>query len=63
MKYRIDYIRIYQDPLAISTTCDPKGYETTAYIADHPKAYQDANKTSWADAGYDWPTNSFMDKC
>ncbi|KAF7588685.1 hypothetical protein BBP40_005318 [Aspergillus hancockii] len=60
---RFDYIRIYQDPDNISMTCDPPGYETTDYIAKHPKAYQNPNKTTWAGAGYDWPKNSFMNQC
>lgn len=44
---RFDYIRIYQDPNSISVTCDPPGYETTSYIANHAKAYEDVNVTSW----------------
>ncbi|KAG2413279.1 beta-glucan synthesis-associated protein KRE6 [Aspergillus terreus] len=60
---RFDYIRIYQDPDHQSVTCDPPGYETTDYIAKHPKAYNNFNKTTWADAGYDWPKNSFMHGC
>ena len=32
---RLDYIRIYQDEDG-ELTCDPTGYETTSYIADHP---------------------------
>lgn len=46
-KMRFDYIRIYQDPDHVSVTCDPPGYETTDYIAKHPKAYQNFNKTTW----------------
>ncbi|KAE8328099.1 beta-glucan synthesis-associated protein-domain-containing protein [Aspergillus sergii] len=60
---RFDYLRIYQDPDNISLTCDPPGYETTEYIAKHPKAYQNVNKTTWTDAGYEWPKNSFMHEC
>lgn len=44
---RVDYIRIYQDPESESVTCDPPGYPTTAYIADHPKAYLNPNMTLW----------------
>ncbi|KAI9738437.1 MAG: hypothetical protein M1818_005334 [Claussenomyces sp. TS43310] len=44
---RFDYVRIYQDPNAISLTCDPPGYPTTDYIANHPEAYQNPNKTLW----------------
>ncbi|KAI9042891.1 SKN1/KRE6 family beta-glucan synthesis-associated protein [Aspergillus affinis] len=60
---RFDYIRIYQDPDEVSVTCDPPGYETTDYIKEHPNAYNNVNKTTWADAGYDWPKNSFMHGC
>jgi hypothetical protein len=44
---RFDYIRIYQDPDEVSVTCDPPGYETTEYIAKHPNAYRNVNKTTW----------------
>lgn len=44
---RFDYIRIYQDPHNVSVTCDPPGYETTEYISKHPKAYRNANATTW----------------
>ncbi|KAE8348494.1 beta-glucan synthesis-associated protein-domain-containing protein [Aspergillus coremiiformis] len=60
---RFDYIRIYQDPDNISLTCDPPGYETTEYIAKHPNAYQNINKTTWSAAGYEWPKNSFVHGC
>ncbi|KAL4949514.1 beta-glucan synthesis-associated protein-domain-containing protein [Aspergillus filifer] len=60
---RFDYIRIYQDPNEVSVTCDPPGYETTEYIKSHPLAYQNVNKTTWSDAGYDWPTNELMHGC
>ena len=59
---RFDYIRIYQDEDG-EMTCDPVGYPTTEYIANHPKAYQNPNITSWEDAGYDWPQNSYIDSC
>ncbi|PLB47889.1 putative beta-1,6 glucan synthetase [Aspergillus steynii IBT 23096] len=60
---RFDYVRIYQDPDDVSVTCDPPGYETTEYIKQHPEAYNNVNKTTWKDAGYDWPKNSFMHGC
>lgn len=59
---KIDYVRIYQSGTA-SVTCDPPGWETTDYIANHPDAYTNSNITSWADAGYDRPKNSLMDGC
>lgn len=44
---RMDYIRLFQKEGSESLTCDPPGYETTQYIADHPKAYLDWEATSW----------------
>ena len=44
---RFDYIRIYQPSGSKSVTCDPSGYETTEYIADHDAAYANYNLTSW----------------
>lgn len=44
---RFDYVRIYQDPDDESVTCDPPGYETTKYIEQHRKAYDNANYTNW----------------
>ncbi|RAH41939.1 SKN1/KRE6 family beta-glucan synthesis-associated protein [Aspergillus brunneoviolaceus CBS 621.78] len=60
---RFDYIRIYQDPEHTSVTCDPPGYETTDYIARHPEAYHNVNKTTWDGAGYEWPQNTLMHGC
>jgi beta-glucan synthesis-associated protein KRE6 len=44
---RIDYIRIYQKPGSTMVTCDPPGYETTAYIKKHMSSYTNANMTRW----------------
>jgi beta-glucanase (GH16 family) len=44
---RVDYVRIYQEQGMESVTCDPPGYETTQYIAEHSAAYQNANLTLW----------------
>ena len=41
----IDYVRWYQKAGHESVTCDPPGWETTQYIADHPLAYQHPNLT------------------
>ncbi|KAG9238852.1 beta-glucan synthesis-associated protein-domain-containing protein [Amylocarpus encephaloides] len=41
----VDYVRVYQKPGQESVTCDPPGYPTTQYIADHPIAYQNPNLT------------------
>jgi len=42
---RVDYVRWYQKEGEEMVTCDPPGYETTQYIADHPEAYQNPNYT------------------
>jgi len=45
---RLDYIRIYQDASTSGgVTCDPPGYPTTEYIAAHPEAYLNWEKTLW----------------
>jgi len=41
----IDYVRIYQKPGQTSITCDPPGYPTTDYIANHADAYHNPNLT------------------
>jgi beta-glucanase (GH16 family) len=41
----VDYVRWYQKKGEEMVTCDPPGFETTEYIAKHPKAYQNANYT------------------
>lgn len=43
---RLDYIRIYQDENG-EMTCDPQGYPTTDYIAQHPAPYANVNLTQW----------------
>jgi len=43
---RLDYIRIYQDEDG-ELTCDPDGYATTSYIAEHPEPYANPNLTQW----------------
>ncbi|KAF2719291.1 glycoside hydrolase family 16 protein [Polychaeton citri CBS 116435] len=59
----VDYVRWYQNPDEEMVTCDPPGYETTEYIKNHPKAYNNPNYTHWEDAGYDWPKNTLMNGC
>jgi len=62
-KMRIDYIRIYQDPSAISVTCDPPGYPTTDYISKHMEAYTNPNLTHWSQTPYQQPQNALMNGC
>lgn len=44
---RFDYIRIYQDDDNPIMTCNPDGYPTTQYIANHPEPYANYNLTLW----------------
>ena len=60
---RVDWIRIYQADGRGEMTCDPEGYPTTSYIKDHPKAYRNAQATSWSGAGYEWPNNTLVNAC
>ena len=41
----IDYVRIYQKSGQTSITCDPPGYPTTEFIANHGEAYNNPNLT------------------
>lgn len=60
---RVDYVRWYQKEGQEMVTCDPPGYETTEYIANHPLAYNNPNLTHWVETGYARPKNSLMDGC
>ncbi|KAK5121647.1 hypothetical protein LTR85_004819 [Meristemomyces frigidus] len=60
---RIDYVRWYQKEDEQMVTCDPPGYETTEYIANHPLAYNNPNLNHWSDAGYSQPRNTLMNGC
>ena len=42
---RVDYVRLYQKEGEEMVTCDPPGYETTDYIANHMDAYTNPNFT------------------
>ncbi|KAG2734845.1 hypothetical protein G9P44_002851 [Scheffersomyces stipitis] len=59
----IDYIRIYQREGEEEMTCDPPDYPTVDYINSHIAAYSNVNFTSWEQAGYKTPRNSFMHGC
>ncbi|SMR59166.1 unnamed protein product [Zymoseptoria tritici ST99CH_1E4] len=60
---RVDYVRWYQPEGSEMVTCDPPGYETTEYIANHPEAYLNPNLTTWGATGYTWPKNALMHDC
>ncbi len=59
----VDYVRWYQPVDRTSVTCDPPGYETTEYIKNHPKAYNNINLTNWDDTGYGWPKHRLNTNC
>ncbi|KAK6462932.1 beta-glucan synthesis-associated [Scheffersomyces coipomensis] len=61
--FEIDYVRIYQPEGEEEMTCNPPDYPTTDYINKHVNAYSNANLTSWENAGYKYPSNSFMHGC
>ena len=60
---RIDYIRVYQDPNAKNTGCDPKDFPTQDYIETYIEAYTNPNLTTWAQANYTFPRNSLFAGC
>ena len=59
----VDYVRWYQPAGKTSVTCDPPGYETTEYIKNHPKAYNNINLTNWDATGYGWPKHKLNANC
>ncbi|ORY27881.1 beta-glucan synthesis-associated protein-domain-containing protein [Naematelia encephala] len=58
----VDYIRVYQRSEG-RLGCDPADHPTADYITNHANAYANANLTTWAEAGYDFPKNSLKDTC
>lgn len=60
---RFDYVRIYQPEGSESVSCDPEGYPTTDYIANHAEAYQNPNLTLWKSTNYTWPKNTLLNGC
>jgi len=52
----IDYIRVYQRKEG-KMGCDPADRPTADYIARHRNAYDNANFTTWAQAGYTFPVS------
>lgn len=60
----IDYIRVYQPEDSINIGCDPPDLPTKAYIEKFPRAYSDANLTTWVDDfKQPWPKTSLQDGC
>lgn len=59
---RIDYIRVYQlDGGDGSIGCDPSDRPTADYISTYAEVYANPNLTTWAGAGYTFPTNKMGD--
>ncbi|KAI6103091.1 glycoside hydrolase family 16 protein [Pisolithus croceorrhizus] len=60
----VDYVRVYQrEGLQNAIGCDPPGYPTANYINAHLNAYSDPNITTWAQGGYQFPSNKLVDTC
>lgn len=64
----VEYIRVYQHPDHISTTCDPPDYPTADFIAKYPAAYHNPNITTFQDLQkvypeLGWPKNRLIDQC
>lgn len=47
----VDYVRVWQRKEG-KIGCDPADHPTAKYIADHPDIYNNANITTWKQAGY-----------
>lgn len=60
---RIDYVRFYQRKDSVNVGCSPPNYPTEKYIKDHWNAYQNANLTTWSQAGYTFPKSTLMNGC
>lgn len=66
---RIDYVRVWQEPDKIKTSCSPPDYPTKEYIERHKEAYYNNKLTSWVkpkeEGGYDhpFPGNMLMGQC
>ncbi|KAI6129754.1 glycoside hydrolase family 16 protein [Pisolithus croceorrhizus] len=60
----VDYVRVYQrEGLQNAIGCDPPGHPTASYINAHLNAYTNPNVTTWAQGGYQFPSNSLVDTC
>ena len=55
----VDYVRVYQRSDG-AMGCDPSDHPTSDYIENHRPAYDNANFTTWADAGYTFPVSFFL---
>ena len=66
---KIDYVRIWQEPDKIRTSCSPPDYPTKEYIERHKEAYYNKELTSWTgsteEGGYGgkWPGNMLLGQC
>lgn len=61
---RVDYVRVYQDPNNIKTSCDPPDAPTAAYINAFEGAYTNPNYTDWqTQYGEPFPGNHWAGDC
>ncbi|KAI0789618.1 glycoside hydrolase family 16 protein [Abortiporus biennis] len=62
--FKIDYIRVYQDPNAINYGCDPQDFPTADYIEQYLEAYTNPSLTTWqGDYKQPFPKNSYLGQC
>ncbi|CAO1628346.1 unnamed protein product [Parajaminaea phylloscopi] len=69
-KFKIDWIRLYQDEGQEAVGCDPDDYPTKAYIDRHYEAYHNPNLTTWTEPrgvrvgyGHAFPKNRLTSPC
>ncbi|KAH9837169.1 beta-glucan synthesis-associated [Rhodofomes roseus] len=61
---RVDYVRVYQDPNNIKTSCDPPDAPTATYIKAYEPAYTNPNYTDWqTQYGEPFPGNHWAGDC
>ncbi|KAI0734482.1 beta-glucan synthesis-associated [Fomitopsis betulina] len=61
---RVDYVRVYQDPKNVKTSCDPPDAPTASYIDAYKGAYANPNYTDWQTTyGEPFPGNHWNGDC
>lgn len=68
-KMKVDYIRVWQEPDKIQTSCSPPNFPTKEYIERHKDAYYNRDLTTWtepkSEGGYNhpFPGNMLIGQC
>ncbi|WFC99881.1 hypothetical protein MYAM1_002627 [Malassezia yamatoensis] len=66
---RISYVRVWQEPDKIRTSCSPPDFPTKDYIERHKEAYTNSQLRTWTDSrenggyGKAFPKNMLVDQC